>query len=538
MKKLKSLMYLLLVLVMSIGMVSTASASALDYAYSFDKTRVKVGEPLTFSVTVGCTHTNAGYDYSIDVVHVDEDGNRTILCHAEDTSVHKAFVFVYSKKTIIPTTPGTIHIEIDMMHYNRYDSDRYLYKVTEKVEVWTDECRHKTTEWIETTPADCTNEGVKSLTCSNCGKVVDTAAIPVNDQHTEGTPTEAVAPTCTEEGEETISCTLCGKLLKTNPIPALGHTTDEGTVTLEPTCTEDGVRSYTCTVCGEEQENEAIPALGHTTDEGSVTLEPTCTETGLRSYTCTVCGEEIEDEEVPALGHTADEGTVTLEPTCTETGLKAHVCTVCGAKLEDSTVEALGHDEGKWIITIPVTENTDGERELHCTRCDELLKTEVIPHAVYYWMNACSVGPHFRDVSDITDKWYMFTPVDLSVDGIQTFDLIGGNMHVIGQVNVLVENGEVTVTYELANKWIKVKSEFLTFFGSLDDVNTVDSIELTGYAFGEPVSIADELGGDTKVLLYIRNGVVYDAMGMGIREFYHRNPEYLQYVEELKLLMD
>lgn len=153
-------------------------------------------------------------------------------------------------------------------------------------------------------------------------------------------------------------------------------------------------------------------------------------------------------------------------------------------------------------------------------------------------MNACSIGPHFRDVSDVTDKWYMFTPIDLSVDGIQTFDLIGGDMHVIGQVNVLVENGEVTVTYELANKWIKVKSEFLTFFGSLDDVNTVDSIELTGYAFGEPVSIADELGGDTKVLLYIHNGVVYDEMGMGIREFYHRNPEYLQYVEELKLLMD
>lgn len=83
-----------------------------------------------------------------------------------------------------------------------------------------EECSHKTAEWIETTPANCTNEGEKSLTCSSCGEVVDTAAIPVNDRHTEGNPVEAVIPTCTEDGEETISCTLCGELLNSTPIPA------------------------------------------------------------------------------------------------------------------------------------------------------------------------------------------------------------------------------------------------------------------------------------------------------------------------------
>lgn len=398
-------------------------------------------------------------------------------------------------------------------------------------------CSHVRDNGEITTEPTCTETGLRVYSCTVCGEKLDEEEVAALG-HTMDEGVVTLEPTCTETGLRSYTCTACGEEIKDEEIPALGHSSDEGVVTLEPTCTETGLRTYTCTTCGEKLEEEEIAALGHSVDEGVVTLEPTCTETGLRSYTCIACGEKIEDEEVPALGHAADEGVVTLEPTCTETGLCAHTCTVCGAAMEDSVVEALGHDQGEWIITIPVTENTDGERELHCTRCDALLKTEVIPYAVYYQMNACSVGPHFRDVNDVTDKWYMFTPVDLSVEGVQTYDLIAGDKHVIGKVYVLVENGEVIVTYELVNKEINVKSEFLTFFGSINDVTTVDTLELTGYAFGEPISIADALGGDTKVLLYVHNGVVYDEMGWGIREFYHRNAEYLQYVEECKLLMD
>ncbi|MDD6022785.1 MAG: phosphodiester glycosidase family protein [Oscillospiraceae bacterium] len=68
-------------------------------------------------------------------------------------------------------------------------------------------------------------------------------------------------PTCTEEGVKTYTCSICGET-KTEAIAALGHTWDEGKVTTEPTCTEEGVKTYTCSACGETK-TEAIAALGH-----------------------------------------------------------------------------------------------------------------------------------------------------------------------------------------------------------------------------------------------------------------------------------
>ena len=77
-------------------------------------------------------------------------------------------------------------------------------------------------------------------------------------------------PTCTQDGVKTYTCTLCGET-RTEPVPATGHTSDEGVVTNEPTCTEDGIKTYKCTVCGEVLKTEAISAPGHTSDEGVVT---------------------------------------------------------------------------------------------------------------------------------------------------------------------------------------------------------------------------------------------------------------------------
>jgi len=185
---------------------------------------------------------------------------------------------------------------------------------------------------------------------------------------------------------------------------------------------------------------------------------------------------------------------------------------------------------GEWVVVKPATGNEDGLKELYCSVCGELLETAVIPGSVWYHMTVSSIGPRFRDVSDLTDKWNMFTVVDLSVDGEQTFDLIAGDIHVVGTMTVKVADGKVTVTYSLVNKEMDVKAESLSIVGSLDAITNID--ELPAFNFGEEISIADQLGGDTVVLICIKNVVHYESDVLGIESFIDGRA-YTKLVEEM-----
>ena len=72
-----------------------------------------------------------------------------------------------------------------------------------------------------------------------------------------------VPPTCTENGIKTYTCTVdgCGAV-KTEVIPAAGHIEDNGMVTKLPTFTETGVKTFSCTICGCVIRTEIIPAEG------------------------------------------------------------------------------------------------------------------------------------------------------------------------------------------------------------------------------------------------------------------------------------
>ncbi|NLC33122.1 MAG: hypothetical protein GX781_07485 [Clostridiales bacterium] len=137
-------------------------------------------------------------------------------------------------------------------------------------------------------------------------------------------------------------------------------------------------------------------------------------------------------------------------------------------------------------------------------------------HNAYYPRNTVSsFGPQFRIISpDFTKEWYMFTPIDLSMQGRQTFTLIASNMYEVGEVHVDVYGDTVNVTYnyfyEGQTEKIEKVEEHLSFFNDYtqaleQDVNTTT----TQYAFGVPFSIANLLGGDTNVLMFIRNNLTY-----------------------------
>lgn len=100
-------------------------------------------------------------------------------------------------------------------------------------------------------------------------------------------------PTCMEGGVKTYTCTRCGKT-KSETVKALDHAYDNGTIAKQPTCTEGGVKTYTCTRC-HETKSETVKALGHTWDDGVITKEPTDTEHGVKTYTCTKCGDTKDE---------------------------------------------------------------------------------------------------------------------------------------------------------------------------------------------------------------------------------------------------
>lgn len=72
--------------------------------------------------------------------------------------------------------------------------------------------------------------------------------------------------TCTEDGVKTYTCTLCGETT-TEAIKAQGHKWDDGVVTKEATETAEGEKTYTCTVC-KATKKEAIPKKSSGGEQG------------------------------------------------------------------------------------------------------------------------------------------------------------------------------------------------------------------------------------------------------------------------------
>ena len=155
--------------------------------------------------------------------------------------------------------------------------------------------------WIVDVEPTYTSEGSKHCECGTCGDV-KTEVIPVLDPgHTHSYTSEVTTPaTCTENGVKTYNC-VCG-VSYTEVIPATGH--DYGTVVTPPTCTADGYTTYTCD-CGHSYVGDATGALGHAWGEWEVTTAPTYDTEGVKVRECSRC-HETEEGVVEKLVRTHD----------------------------------------------------------------------------------------------------------------------------------------------------------------------------------------------------------------------------------------
>lgn len=126
-------------------------------------------------------------------------------------------------------------------------------------------------------------------------------------------------------------------------------------------------------------------------------------------------------------------------------------------------------------------------------------------------------GIAFRDIKPaLTDPWYSLAALDLSLDSLHTLDPIASGPYVLGRVTVVREGDSVFVDWTLRHcgtndSAFQSDSVFLTFFHDLDAAVDVNPETFAGarYASGEPISVENDLGGDTGVPLYICNRATY-----------------------------
>lgn len=144
--------------------------------------------------------------------------------------------------------------------------------------------------------------------CGRCGEELSREHIEVavlGHNWDEGEVTKE--PTCTEEGVRTFTCTRCGET-KEEAVAELGHDWNDGEITTPATCLQEGTMTYTCERCGDTR-TQQIEKLPHAPGEAIYEneKEATCVEDGSYDVVvkCTECGTELSrvTNIVTALGH-------------------------------------------------------------------------------------------------------------------------------------------------------------------------------------------------------------------------------------------
>jgi len=109
--------------------------------------------------------------------------------------------------------------------------------------------------------ATCSKTGLTAGShCADCGYVIQAQTVTESTAHTYDNGKITTAPTCTEQGVKTFTCTVC-HATKTETVTALGHSWASATCTAPKTCTACGMTEGTslshsfgaddvCSACG------------------------------------------------------------------------------------------------------------------------------------------------------------------------------------------------------------------------------------------------------------------------------------------------
>ncbi|MGN0280325.1 MAG: FecR domain-containing protein [Lachnospiraceae bacterium] len=200
--------------------------------------------------------------------------------------------------------------------------------------------QHTPGAFVVTKEATCTQEGVRTQTCTVCGKVILTESIPMKE-HVSGDWTMLGQDLCNAGGEKVKTCIVCGATLESANVSALGHDFSGWSTVQEPGCTEGGIEIRVCSRCG-GTETTSTGALGHDWSSWETIGSADCTSEGQQTRTCNRCGE-TETVTISASGHDWSSWEEQAAASCETEGSKSHTCSRCG-KTETATIAALGHE--------------------------------------------------------------------------------------------------------------------------------------------------------------------------------------------------
>ena len=284
----------------------------------------------------------------------------------------------------------------------------------------TETAAHGWDNGVETKVPTCTEAGIKTYTCDDCGATrteavdaldhdwstwADDGANATTDTHTRRCQREGCTATeqlthiwsrwiINGDTNHAKTCSICSGT-RTDT-----HKWDEGVITTQPTEEAEGVKTYTCSDCGhtktepvdklehvhswsdwgQNDENTHIRSCrcnesqtaDHDFDDGVVINWATHIAPGERHYTCADCGY-IRSEEIPVLeehewGEWVDNknGTHTRSCICNETETKN--CT---------------YDSG--VVTQEPTHTEKGIKTYSCTVCGHSYEEELPATPEHLW---------------------------------------------------------------------------------------------------------------------------------------------------------
>ena len=150
------------------------------------------------------------------------------------------------------------------------------------------------------------------------------------------------------------------------------------------------------------------------------------------------------------------------------------------------------------------------------------------PEHIWFPKNTLGLAAVSMKDLGISSDWHNVAPVDLTTDGTTVFTLVGADAWILGNAYVTVAEGNVTVTYDILDGHGYMKSEKMNWFLTKADLTEENLKADSNYAFGEPVSIADQLGGAETAILFIDSKITFrqpyfDAYTYSTR--YYRNRE-------------
>lgn len=232
-----------------------------------------------------------------------------------------------------------------------------------KIQVCADQtCGHDFNKYFvlqRTASTDCTVGGVWTYICThaNCGFTVAKTVSAGAHKFDGGVITTPA--TDTTAGVKTYTCSVCGKT-KTETIPAknpcaAGHKYGDWVITKVATCTTAGSKTRTCSVC-HNTDTEGIAATGHSFSEYVVVKNSTCKEAGYRVCSCIKCGTE-KREDLPLSDHKMVLVS-SKEATCVADGSTIYECKECKTRKETVTPAT-----GKHSFV------DDGENAKKCVAC-------------------------------------------------------------------------------------------------------------------------------------------------------------------------